>query len=143
MIQKVKENIKAECKARSITIENLCKSMHKDRKYIYRMTDKVQAMKIINIAQAIGCAPSDLFKSIQNLIHSTTPKKKNVQPNVRRLSHRKKDFCIGYSGKQYINKVQEKELFCFHIGNRTQNQPTERHRTEPTETSFKFRNRFR
>lgn len=64
MIQRVKENIKAECKARSITIENLCKSMHKDRKYIYRMTDKVQAIKLIDIAHAIGCQPSDLFKGI-------------------------------------------------------------------------------
>ena len=26
-------------------------------------------------------------------------KKKNIQPNVSRLSHRKKVFCIGYSGK--------------------------------------------
>ena len=62
MIQKVKENIKAECKARNITIENLCKTMKKDRKYIYRITDKVQLIKIINIAHAIGCEPSELLK---------------------------------------------------------------------------------
>ena len=62
MIQTVKENIKAECKARSITIENLCKTMKKDRKYIYRITDKVQLIKIINIAHAIGCEPTELLK---------------------------------------------------------------------------------
>ena len=59
MIKQVKSNIKEQLKQSNMTIQQLCKIMRKDRKYIYRITDEVKLNKIIEIAQYIGCNPSD------------------------------------------------------------------------------------
>lgn len=64
MIEKVKENIKKEIKARKTTVQTVCNILHKDRFYIYRMTDETKLNKIINIARAIGCTPADLLKGL-------------------------------------------------------------------------------
>ena len=64
MIKQVKSNIKEQLKQSNMTIQQLCKIMRKDRKYIYRITDEVKLNKIIEIAQYIGCNPSDLLKGL-------------------------------------------------------------------------------
>ena len=64
MIKQVKTNIKEQLKQSNMTIQQLCKIMRKDRKYIYRITDEVKLNKIIEIAQYIGCNPSDLLKGL-------------------------------------------------------------------------------
>ena len=64
MIEQVKINIKEQLRASNMTIQQLCKLMRKDRKYIYRITDEVKLKKIIEIAQYIGCNPSDLLKGL-------------------------------------------------------------------------------
>ena len=64
MIKQVKQNIKEQLKQSNMTIQELCKLMRKDRKYIYRITDEVKLKKIIEIAQYIGCNPSDLLKGL-------------------------------------------------------------------------------
>jgi len=38
--------------------------MNEGRNYINRMTDKVHAAKVIRIANAIGCEPSELLKGL-------------------------------------------------------------------------------
>ena len=64
MINQVKQNIKEQLKQSNMTIQELCKLMRKDRKYIYRITDEVKLNKIIDIAKYIGCNPSDLLKGL-------------------------------------------------------------------------------
>ena len=64
MIEQVKQNIKEQLKQSNMTIQQLCKLMRKDRKYIYRITDEVKLNKIVDIAQYIGCNPSDLLKGL-------------------------------------------------------------------------------
>ena len=64
MIEQVKSNIKEQLKQSNMTIQELCKLMKKDRKYIYRITDEVKLNKIVEIAQYIGCNPSDLLKGL-------------------------------------------------------------------------------
>ena len=64
MIKQVKTNIKEQLKQSNMTIQQLCKLMRKDRKYIYRITDEVKLNKIVEIAKYIGCNPSDLLKGL-------------------------------------------------------------------------------
>ena len=64
MIEQVKNNIKEQLKLSNMTIQELCKIMRKDRKYIYRITEEVKLNKIIEIAKYIGCNPSDLLKGL-------------------------------------------------------------------------------
>ena len=64
MIKQVKQNIKEQLKQSNMTIQELCKLMRKDRKYIYRITDEVKLNKIIEIAQYIRCNPSELLKGL-------------------------------------------------------------------------------
>ena len=64
MIKQVKSNIKEQLKQSNMTIQELCKIMRKDRKYIYRITDEVKLNKIIEISKYIGCNPSDLLKGL-------------------------------------------------------------------------------
>ena len=64
MIEQVKINIKEQLRASNMTIQQLCKLMRKDRKYIYRITDEVKLNKIVDIAKYIGCNPSDLLKGL-------------------------------------------------------------------------------
>ena len=64
MINQVKSNIKEQLKQNNMTIQELCKLMRKDRKYIYRITDEVKLNKIIEISKYIGCNPSDLLKGL-------------------------------------------------------------------------------
>ena len=64
MIKQVKSNIKEQLKQSNMTIQELCKLMRKDRKYIYRITDEVKLNKIIEIAKYIGCNPSELLKGL-------------------------------------------------------------------------------
>ena len=64
MIKQVKNNIKEQLKQSNMTIQELCKLMKKDRKYIYRITDEVKLNKIIEISKYIGCNPSELLKGL-------------------------------------------------------------------------------
>ena len=64
MIEQVKQNIKEQLKQSNMTIQELCKLMRKDRRYIYYMTDEVKLNKIIKISKYIGCNPSDLLKGL-------------------------------------------------------------------------------
>ena len=64
MIKQVKINIKEQLRASNMTIQQLCKIMRKDRKYIYRITEEVKLNKIVEIAKYIGCNPSDLLKGL-------------------------------------------------------------------------------
>ena len=64
MIEQVKQNIKEQLKTSNMTIQELCKLMRKDRRYIYYITDEVKLNKIIEIAKYIGCEPSDLLKGL-------------------------------------------------------------------------------
>ena len=64
MIKQVKNNIKEQLKQSNMTIQELCKLMRKDRKYIYRITDEVKLNKIIEISKYIGCNPSELLKGL-------------------------------------------------------------------------------
>ena len=64
MIEQVKQNIKEQLKLSNMTIQELCKIMRKDRKYIYRITEEVKLNKIIEIAKYIGCNPSELLKGL-------------------------------------------------------------------------------
>ena len=64
MIKQVKSNIKEQLKQSNMTIQELCKLMRKDRKYIYRITEEVKLNKIVEIAKYIGCNPSDLLKGL-------------------------------------------------------------------------------
>ena len=64
MIKQVKSNIKEQLKQSNMTIQELCKLMRKDRKYIYRITDEVKLNKIVEIAKYIGCEPSELLKGL-------------------------------------------------------------------------------
>ena len=64
MIEQVKINIKEQLRTSNMTIQQLCKLMRKDRKYIYRITDEVKLNKIVEIAKYIGCNPSDLLKGL-------------------------------------------------------------------------------
>ena len=64
MIKQVKSNIKEQLKQSNMTIQELCKLMRKDRKYIYRITDEVKLKKIVEISKYIGCNPSELLKGL-------------------------------------------------------------------------------
>ena len=64
MIEQVKQNIKEQLKTSNLTIQELCKLMRKDRRYIYYITDEVKLNKIIEIAKYIGCNPSELLKGL-------------------------------------------------------------------------------
>ena len=64
MIKQVKSNIKEQLKQSNMTIQELCKLMRKDRKYIYRITEEVKLNKIIEISKYIGCNPSELLKGL-------------------------------------------------------------------------------
>ena len=64
MIKQVKNNIKEQLKLSNMTIQELCRLMKKDRKYIYRITDEVKLNKIIEISKYIGCNPSELLKGL-------------------------------------------------------------------------------
>ena len=64
MIEQVKQNIKEQLKQSNMTAQELCKLMRKDRRYIYYITNEVKLKKIIDIAQYIGCNPSDLLKGL-------------------------------------------------------------------------------
>ena len=64
MIKQVKSNIKEQLKQSNMTIQELCKLMRKDRKYIYRITEEVKLNKIVEIAKYIGCNPSELLKGL-------------------------------------------------------------------------------
>ena len=64
MIKQVKSNIKEQLKQSNMTINELCKLMRKDRKFIYRITDEVKLSKIVEIAKYIGINPSDLLKGL-------------------------------------------------------------------------------
>ena len=64
MIEQVKQNIKEQLKQSNMTIQELCKLMRKDRRYIYYITDEVKLKKIVEIAKYIGCNPSDLLKGL-------------------------------------------------------------------------------
>ena len=64
MIKQVKSNIKEQLKQSNMTIQELCRLMRKDRKYIYRITDEVKLNKIVELAKYIGCNPSDLLKGL-------------------------------------------------------------------------------
>ena len=64
MIKQVKSNIKEQLKQSNMTIQELCKIMRKDRKYIYRITEEVKLNKIIEISKYIGCNPSELLKGL-------------------------------------------------------------------------------
>ena len=64
MIEQIKQNIKEQLKQSNMTTQELCKIMRKDRKYIYRITEEVKLKKIVEIAQYIGCNPSDLLKGL-------------------------------------------------------------------------------
>ena len=64
MIEQVKINIKEQLKQSNMTIQQLCKLMRKDRRYIYYITDEVKLNKIVEIAKYIGCNPSDLLKGL-------------------------------------------------------------------------------
>lgn len=64
MIDEIKTNIKQECKKRGLTIQEICRRLHSDRLYIYRMTDEVKMNKLVRIAQAIGCNITDLLHGI-------------------------------------------------------------------------------
>ena len=64
MIEQVKQNIKEQLKTSNMTIQELCKLMRKDRRYIYYMTDEVKLNKIVEIAKYIGCEPSELLKGL-------------------------------------------------------------------------------
>ena len=64
MIKQVKNNIKEQLKQSNMTIQELCKLMRKDRKYIYRITEEVKLNKIVEIAKYIGCNPSELLKGL-------------------------------------------------------------------------------
>ena len=64
MIEQVKQNIKEQLKQSNMTIQELCKLMRKDRRYIYYITDEVKLNKIVEIAKYIGCNPSDLLRGL-------------------------------------------------------------------------------
>ena len=64
MIEQVKSNIKDQLKQSNMTIQELCKLMRKDRRYIYYITNEVKLNKIVEIAKYIGCNPSDLLKGL-------------------------------------------------------------------------------
>ena len=64
MIKQVKSNIKEQLKQSNMTIQELCKIMRKDRKYIYRITEEVKLKKIVEISKYIGCNPSELLKGL-------------------------------------------------------------------------------
>ena len=64
MIKQVKQNIKEQLKQSNMTIQELCKLMRKDRKYIYRITEEVKLKKIVEISKYIGCNPSELLKGL-------------------------------------------------------------------------------
>ena len=64
MIEQVKQNIKEQLKTSNMTIQELCKLMRKDRRYIYYMTEEVKLNKIVEIAKYIGCNPSELLKGL-------------------------------------------------------------------------------
>lgn len=62
-IQIIKFNIKTECRHRKIKIKDLCKRMGFTRYYISNL-ENPSINTIINIANYIGCTPSDLLKGI-------------------------------------------------------------------------------
>ena len=64
MIEQVKQNIKEQLRQSNMTTLELCRLMHKDRRYIYYITNEVKLKKIVEIAKYIGCNPSELLKGL-------------------------------------------------------------------------------
>lgn len=64
MIKELKHNIKVKIKEKGLTIKEVCNKLNSDRLYIYRMTEEVKLNKVIDIANAIGCSPSDLLNGL-------------------------------------------------------------------------------
>lgn len=59
----IKRNIKAQAKEKNKTIEQICKELGYYRDHINKMQNP-SAGKLIDIANAIGCTPSELLKGI-------------------------------------------------------------------------------
>lgn len=59
----LKRNIKELTKTNGKTIADICKVLGYHRDHINRM-ENPSAGKLIDIAHAIGCTPSDLFKGV-------------------------------------------------------------------------------
>lgn len=57
-------NIKRELKHRGSNIGELCKAMGVNRNYINQIGDNVGVKKMVSIAHAIGCTPSELFNDL-------------------------------------------------------------------------------
>ncbi len=64
MEKELKLNIKRLIKEKGLTIKEVCKRLNSDRMFIYRITDEVKLKKIIRIANAIGCSPSELLAGL-------------------------------------------------------------------------------
>ena len=64
MEKELKLNIKRVIKEKGLTINEVCKKMNQDRKFLYRITGKVSLQKIIDVSRAIGCNVSELTKDL-------------------------------------------------------------------------------
>ena len=60
----IKFNIKQELKKQNKTVGKLCKEMRVNINYISQLKDRTPVNKIVDIAHAIGCEPSDLLKGL-------------------------------------------------------------------------------
>lgn len=60
----IKFNIKQQIKEKNKTIEEVCKVLGRSRYHISKLQDGTPIHKIIDIAYAIGCEPSELFKGL-------------------------------------------------------------------------------
>ena len=62
-IRQFKINIKYICKEKGIKIGKLCKSLGKERTYIAHLVNP-NLTTVIDIANAIGCSPSELLTGL-------------------------------------------------------------------------------
>lgn len=60
-IEQLKYNINIERKKRNKSIEDICRSLRKNRSWIAHLTNP-SMNTIIDIAHAIGCQPIDLWR---------------------------------------------------------------------------------
>lgn len=60
-LEAIKRNIKAKAKEKNKTIEQICKALGYYRDHINKMQNP-SAGKLIDIAHAIGCEPTELLK---------------------------------------------------------------------------------